>query len=1010
MNGEGEVPGKTKRKFWRWGILIGIVLIVGIIGIRFYRGLPEVDRGVVASSPFAVTLRAEGGASRAPWQAPVSLRAEVYAAVPVVQLEFWVNGERVEMYSPPAGGNSGTVLWDMTWLSAAPGSYLLTVRVVAADGAVAISNVVSFYRVVSPDPYLDYTAEEGDTLETIAAEYGVDAEQLIEKNPDMGGGAVSPGDQIAIPINLPAPGDAPVDVPKVEPGGKSSPTPSKLSAWWQNLLGSIDTIPAPPEIALAAIQQQGQCGVQVQITDLADNESGYFIYQASAGSPVFEQVGAVAAANGDALVFEHLDQSGSLVYYAAAFNFAGEAASTPASIDLNALGCTSQASAGVQFSQNRLFIDQPVDWVYLYLSIDQGDWQRVPAEEGKFIQSDGGGYDLSPYLDALFDEPGSHHLEMEVWGWVNGNLTYLGNLTTTLSQTKLIGCPYPTGQCLQGLGWSNTIWIEPDEEDRAREFRWSSNAAGATGGIYQVATQPFPDDYDLNPPGLLLSGDAGAVVDGNTVTGSAFFLDFGELAAAMTGGTSVPALSAQPAGEYDWLLPLLQPTGPSFQWMTEDNAEPMFYVRVVPMAGNQPAAGASNPVTVVYQPAGEQENILVEVPVPPELYDIEIVDFTPIIPQSMQYGCVYITDIDYAVFMTNITDFVMGTIQGEDLYEMYKSAYENHTPICPEPYKGVGEPAWYESFLDFLSSASAWLSELYSDIKAGVIDIVATALDALPIIDCDDSCRYLLEKGLDAGMLALGIPPELPNLEQLTDQGLDYLVEIAAEEMGVTCDEECKQIIRDGIKEMASQVTQQKLDLLCGDEAWAHDHAIEPMCFPEGITVEVAPESMTQPPVTTVRITRRMEPAEVDVDLSQYSFLLTFPTVTDLGEGIRVQVNTGFYEGGYSVQSFSEYLPLDGPVSGMVFRSAEGSIPAMQPGESMELTLVQEPAKYWLPGHEDLIAQEGGFVRYDDFWLLYYQGNLTIHAEIVCPDNTQYYPTTQSCGGGDVYETILPNQ
>lgn len=1010
MNDEGAAPGERRRKIWRWGIPIGFLSVLSVLVLSFYRGLPEVDLAAVQSSPFVVRLQADLEGNSASWQAAVGLSARVYTAVPVSRLELWVNGELEETYTPLEGENSGTVSWQTTWPPADPGSYRLGVRAVSADGAIGNSNVVTIYRIVPPDPVMDYTAEEGDTLETIGAEFGVDVDELQEQNPDQVGGVVSPGDQILIPIDLPEPEASPEAVPVVEPVAKSSPTPSKLKYWWQNLTGGMSTIPNAPEIALSVFDQEGLCGVQVQITDQADNESGYFIYLASDGNPVFEHVGTVASANGGTILFEHPDQSGTLTYYAAAFNTAGEAASAPASIDLSTLGCASQTSVGVQFSQNRLTIDRPMDWVYLYLSVDQGDWQRLPAEEGEFVISDGNNYDLAPYLDALFEQPGNHHLEMEVWGWSSGELIYLGNLATTISQTKLIGCPYITGQCLQGLGWTNEIWIEPDAEDRVREFRWSTNAAGATGGIYQVSSQPFPDGYDLNPPGLLLSGDAGAAVDGNPVSGSSFTVDFGELAAVMNSGIPIQDLGVQPAGEYEWLLTLLSPSSSSFQWVGDESAEPTFYVRVIPMMKTQPAGSVSNSASVVYQPAGEQENPLVEVPVPPELYDIEIVDFTPIIPQSLHYGCVYITDIDYDTFMIGAAEMFKGMVNGEDLYEKYKSAYENHTPICPESYKGIGEKPWYESFVDFLGSATAWVSEVYSDIKAGVIDVVATALDGLPGIDCDDACRYLLEKGLDAGMVALGIPPELPNLEQLTDQGLDYLVEVAAEEMGVPCDEDCKNLIREGIKDMASQVAQQNVDQMCGDVAWAHDHAMEPMCFPDGMTVELAPESTTQPPVTTVRITRRMEPAEVDVDLSQYQFYITFIAETDLGDGEFVQVNTGFYEGGYSVQSFSEYLPLDGPVSGAVFRAAEGSIPAMQPGESMELILVQQPAEYWLPGHKDLIAAEGGFVRFDDFWKLYYGGHLKINASVVCPDNSQYYPTTQSCGGGNVYETILPNQ
>lgn len=999
----------SHRKPWIWGVtLVGVAACLAM-GLFFFRQQTSGDRQteLVRQSPFLVTLKVVGGWQTSPWQAPVEVQVQVYTALPVEKVEFWVDGELLDTYLPPAGEDSGTVTWQTNWPHADPGSYLLTARAVAADGEVTVSNVVAYTRVVAYDPSLVHTVEEGESLETIADQYGVDADQLVPQNPV--GGEASPGDQVSIPIAQPQP-DAPLeDVPQVEPVGSVSTSPGKFSVWWQNLIGAGQELPLPPEIALSAFTQQGQCGVQVQITDQSENESGFVIYQASASQMVFEPVGTVGAADGETLVFEHPNQSGKLAYYAAAYNAAGEAVSPPASINLASVGCASQTSGGLAWQQNGVVVEQPVDWIYLYLSINHGDWQRVPEVEGEFITSPESFYDLVPYLGELSQLPTHSLLQMEVWGWVNGELVFLGQLETILMQTGLTGCGQAAG-CREGLGWTNAIWIEPEGDATTREFRWTTDAIGATGGIYQVASQPFPDDADLNPPGLLLSGDAGDALEGYLVNGSSFTVDFEQLAAVLKGDVPMQEIALQPADNYNWLLPLLSPSGPSVEWVTDAEAEPTFYVRVVPMAGSQPAGGSSNLVSVVYQPAGEQENPLIEIPVPPELYDIEIVDFTPIIPQTLKTGCVYVTEIDHDALIIGVLKMYGGLVDGEKVYDQYLAAMQNHTPICPESYKGMGEKPWYESFLDFLGSASTWLSELYNDIKAGVIDVVATALDSLPGVDCDSTCRDLLMKGLNAGLVALGIPPELPSLEQLTDQGLDYLVEVAVEEMGVPCDDECRNLIREGIKDMANQVAQQNVDRVCGDVEWAHNNGIEPMCFPDGMTVVIAPESGTQPAVTVVRITRRMEPAAADVDLSQYQFFVSFTAETDLGEGERVQVNTGFYEGGYSVQSFSEYLPLDGPVTGAVFRGAGGSIPAMQPGESLELTLVQQPAEYWLPGHKDLIAKEGGFVRYDDFWLLYYQGHLTINAAVVCPDYSQYYSTTQSCGGGDVYETILPNQ
>jgi hypothetical protein len=49
-------------------------------------------------------------------------------------------------------------------------------------------------------------------------------------------------------------------------------------------------------------------------------------------------------------------------------------------------------------------------------------------------------------------------------------------------------------------------------------------------------------------------------------------------------------------------------------------------------------------------------------------------------------------------------------------------------------------------------------------LKSGIIDVVGS-------VACggDETCKMALAAGLDIGMVALGIPPTLPNFDQLMD-------------------------------------------------------------------------------------------------------------------------------------------------------------------------------------------------------------------------------------------------
>ncbi len=85
--------------------------------------------------------------------------------------------------------------------------------------------------------------------------------------------------------------------------------------------------------------------------------------------------------------------------------------------------------------------------------------------------------------------------------------------------------------------------------------------------------------------------------------------------------------------------------------------------------------------------------------------------------------------------------------------------------------------------------AVAWAvnqaSATYQAIKTKAASAVAAAVDALPGVSCDSACRAGIALGIEAGLVAAGMPPSLPNFDQLTTMGTDYLVALAAEQAGV---------------------------------------------------------------------------------------------------------------------------------------------------------------------------------------------------------------------------------
>jgi hypothetical protein len=78
-------------------------------------------------------------------------------------------------------------------------------------------------------------------------------------------------------------------------------------------------------------------------------------------------------------------------------------------------------------------------------------------------------------------------------------------------------------------------------------------------------------------------------------------------------------------------------------------------------------------------------------------------------------------------------------------------------------------------------------AEAFESIKDGVATVVADVVSALPVIGaaCNAvvSCKDVIKGGIEIGLASMGLPPSLPNWNELKNQGMDYLAAEIASEM-----------------------------------------------------------------------------------------------------------------------------------------------------------------------------------------------------------------------------------
>lgn len=130
-----------------------------------------------------------------------------------------------------------------------------------------------------------------------------------------------------------------------------------------------------------------------------------------------------------------------------------------------------------------------------------------------------------------------------------------------------------------------------------------------------------------------------------------------------------------------------------------------------------------------------------------------------------------------------------------------KAAYEtiaiprvlpvNATVYFPPPVEE--DKAWYEELFDGIVGffKDLWkavqtivnqVSAAYNNLKTGVTNFV---VDLCPVPSLKNEFKMALEAMVTYGMASIGIPPTLPNFDQLSEMSLDYLAEVALTEAGV---------------------------------------------------------------------------------------------------------------------------------------------------------------------------------------------------------------------------------
>lgn len=532
-----------------------------------------------------------------------------------------------------------------------------------------------------------------------------------------------------------------------------------------------------------------------------------------------------------------------------------------------------------------------------------------------------------------------------------------------------------------------------------RELEWSCPDSGATEALWQVATRPFTDDFEAHPTGLIASGRSDGREEG------AFRIDFDALGALLGDAgeltTSAASLFTHEETTTGSVMPMHTSTGSmstldsysAFDLFTEGVRS--YFIRAIPFDGTFRAGSPSNTIQVVVTDdgfAGYDEDFL-HIPDQPEsAYEVRIVDFQPIRTPTVSQGCVYITDVDEDLMRRY---YVWGAEQLIDRYTYYM---DHDTLVCPRRDDDDGD--FLSDLADFIVTVASLPSAAYEEIKARLAETLALlwneTFGSLTGLECDESCQDLLVTGMEIGLAALGIPPELPNAQELIDGGLDYLVAEAVDMSGIECDATCQDLVGEAISFMAEEFANQTAHSLNGQ-------------LPMGVRAVPAPESMLRPAELTLEIWRNpWSPVTVEEDDPHLTVSFWATNDAYVGETIsrpigRSTSGTDFGDWNYECEA---------PFAGALFRSIHLPAPELARGEGIIMPFVLEPGVYWLPGHLDAIQDHGyELPLWDDWSFLYMESELEIDAAIQCNAPTDFSGVSSwtDCGNSVSRHESMPS-
>jgi len=341
--------------------------------------------------------------------------------------------------------------------------------------------------------------------------------------------------------------------------------------------------------------------------------------------------------------------------------------------------------------------------------------------------------------------------------------------------------PIKSNEFCNGKYQESDKFMDWSHQDLSRWFAWRSNLTNLKDAEWQVSVVPFNNIELSNPTGLVDRGKLN--------------LDSADLEQDICGGT----IAGYPASQSNQ-IPSFWPRFAIHEFSIDfskfapapDQNNPQkinYYVRVVALAPVGPGKfiGYSSPTrTITY---GQPDNTPIPtsevVSVPVAVPDVKMLSYKP--EQGNLEGWDYLFKATADMPPYDEGCFNQGSPNQSALFQMpgiplcIKQGSLWHKGQIVDTRAKSEDKSWldevvdfFKSIVDFFADIINWVSQAWDDIKGACASVISEGI-CFGDDTCSEKINGFVSSTIDTGLMSMGIPTHIPNFNELTNIGAEYL-------------------------------------------------------------------------------------------------------------------------------------------------------------------------------------------------------------------------------------------